>query len=140
MQCSTQAGTNRRGLTSSTSGINSTVRRVPASLLPLHRVGCSSTFLFHDAGWSDSSPGLHAVKALEEKGHRVILGTLSNGSARLLVDLVRFPLPSSHFHARMTADPPACTTTASLSATTLGPPSPPRSLHHRLATPPSLST
>ncbi|ORY73246.1 HAD-like domain-containing protein [Leucosporidium creatinivorum] len=44
-------------------------------------------------GWPDSSPGLQAVKSLEQKegddGRRIILGTLSNGSARLLVDLAR---------------------------------------------------
>ena len=40
-------------------------------------------------GWPASSSGLHAIKEMEKADRRVLLGTLSNGSLRLLVDLAR---------------------------------------------------
>ena len=41
-------------------------------------------------GWKDSSPGLAALK------ERVIIGTLSNGNVRLLIDMVCGRLHAAH--------------------------------------------
>jgi len=45
------------------------------------------------AAWPDTKPGLDALRALDPP---VLLATLSNGTLRLLIDIVRPSLPLSH--------------------------------------------
>lgn len=55
------------------------------------------------AGWADSAKGIEALHHLSGDG--VIVGTLSNGSARLLIDLVRL-FPSLAIPTALTRRPP----------------------------------